>query len=315
MGYFYLDHQAPIPLTTFHGRCLARLLFLLTLCLACLSESAPAEARGHRASRHRPHVGRAHAKRLGARGRHARHTRHGRRHHGRHGINYVPHAASFLAAARRHLLHVGDVQTGKASWYGARYHGRLTSSGERFDKDGLTAAHLSLPFGTRVRVRNLTNDSSVIVRITDRGPFGRGRIVDVSEGAAHVLGLFEAGVAKVTMEVLPDESLAALPEPCFDQEDLPSQTPIALEQAPDTYYFLQAGAFQELAAAEAAAHKLLTEQPGLSVIISDEMVNGLTIHRVLAGRFTDRIEATLLCDRLKAHGVRADVRVMALAEG
>lgn len=298
---------------TFHGRLFARipfLLTLLTLCLASLTQSAPAEARGHRSSTHRTHVGKAHARKAVSRGRHARRAKH-RRHHGRHGINHVPHAAAYLAAARRHPLHVGDVQTGKASWYGARYHGRKTSSGERFDKDGLTAAHLSLPFGTRVLVRNLANDSSVIVRITDRGPFGRGRIVDVSEGAAHQLGIFAAGIAKVSMEVLPEE----LPEPCFDLEDLPAQTPIALEQAPDTYYFLQAGAYPELAAAEAAVRSLLHQQPGLSVVIADETVNGRILHRVLAGRFTDRIEAVLLRERLQAEGVAADVRVMALAEG
>ncbi len=169
----------------------------------------------------------------------------------------------------------------------------------------------------------------MIVRITDRGPFGRGRIVDVSEGAAHVLGLFEAGIAQVTMEVLPeagalpaempdstsDSSSGSQAEPCFDKEDLPSQTAIAFEQMPDTYYFLQAGAYADLATAEAAAHKLLADQPGLPVIISDENVNGQTIHRVLAGRFTDRIEATLLRDRLQVEGLSADVRVMALAEG
>ena len=314
MGYFYFNHQPTNHLKTFHDRFLARLpclLLLLIFCFAGLIGSAPAEARGHRSSGHRTHVGKAHGKRQADRGRHARPGRHHRRHRGRHIINYVPNAARYLAAARRHPLKVGDVQTGKASWYGARYHGRKTSSGERFDKDGLTAAHLSLPFGTRVRVRNLTNDSVVIVRITDRGPFGRGRIVDVSEGAAHLLGLFSAGIAKVEMEVLPEE----LPEPCFDAEDLPSMTPIALEQAPDTYYFLQAGAYQELAAAEAAVRTLLQEQPGLSVVISDETVNGLMLHRVLAGRFTDRIEAVLLRERLQANGVSADVRVMALAEG
>ncbi|MBC7448740.1 MAG: septal ring lytic transglycosylase RlpA family protein [Hymenobacteraceae bacterium] len=295
---------------TFHGRLFARILLLLTLCLAFLTESAPAIARGHHASAHRSHGARLHAKKSVSRGRHARRAK-PRRSRGRHGINHVRHAARYLAAARRHPLQVGDVQTGKASWYGSRYHGRKTSSGERFDKDALTAAHLSLPFGTRVRVRNLTNDSSVIVRITDRGPFGRGRIVDVSEGAARQLGIFSAGVAHVAMEVLPED----LPEPCFDAEDLPALTPIALEQAPDIYYFLQAGAYQEMTAAEAAVRELLTEQPGLSVVISDETVDGHVIHRVLAGRFTDRIEAILMRNRLQADGVAADVRQMLLAEG
>ena len=299
----------------FHGRLLSRLLVLLAFVFAFLSGSLTAEARRHRASGHRTHGVRVGSKHQAAHGRHAHRGRHQHQHHGhhrgRHVRNHVRNAARFLAAARRHPLHVGDVQTGKASWYGARYHGRTTSSGEIFDKDAYTAAHLSLPFGTLVRVRNLTNDSSVIVRITDRGPFGRGRVIDVSEGAAHQLGLFDAGVAKVTVEVLPDE----LPEPCFDMEDLPSLTPIALEQAPDTYYFLQAGAYQELGAAEAAVRGLLRVQPGMSVVISDETVGGQTIHRVLAGRFTDRLEAVLVRQRLQAGGMAVDVRTMSLTEG
>lgn len=303
---------------TFHGRFLARLLLLFTLCLAFLAEPAPAAARSHRSVTHRSQVGKLHAKKKVSRGRHARRAKHHRR-HGRRSVGRGRSAASYIAAARRHPLRVGDVQTGKASWYGARYHGRLTSSGERFNKDALTAAHLSLPFGTMVRVRNLTNDSAVVVRITDRGPFGPGRIVDVSEGAAHLLGLFDAGIARVTMEVLPEGSPEESPnsssEPCFDAEDLPQAAPVALEQAPDTYYFLQTRAYQELATAEAAARTLLTEQPGLPVVIADEIVNGLTVYRVLAGRFTDRIEAVLSRERLQATGVSADVRVMALAEG
>ncbi len=305
---------------TFHKHAVARLALLLTLLFAFVI-SLPTEAR-HQRKRPRSAkqltkkkaaaIGRHSSRKGSAVGhatRKAKAHRRGRR--GRRVTNYVPHAARYLAAAQRLKLGVGDVQTGKASWYGARYHGRTTSSGERFDKDALTAAHLSLPFGTRVRVRNLTNDSSVVVRITDRGPFGRGRIVDVSEGAARLLGIYSAGIAQVAMEILPE----ALPEPCFDAEDLPTLTPIALEQNPDTYYFLQAGAFQELAAAEAAVQALLVEQPGLRVVISDETVDGQTIHRVLAGRFTDRIEAVLVRTRLQADGHKADVRTMILAEG
>lgn len=294
-------------MNTFHGRLFARLLILLTLCIAILVDVPVAEARGHRGA-HRAHVGRTHTKP----GKHGKKKRSRGRHGKRHGINYVRHAGRYLAAARRHKLAVGDVQTGKASWYGARYHGRKTSSGERFDKDGLTAAHLSLPFGTRVRVRNLTNDSTLIVRITDRGPFGRGRIIDVSSAAAERLGFLSAGIAQVTMEVLPAEEA---PEPCFDADELPALTPIALEQTPDTYYFLQSGAYQELAAAEAAVKALLAASPNLPVVISDEVVNGHTVHRVLAGRFTDRIEAVLTRSRLQAAGMTADVRQISLTEG
>lgn len=97
----------------------------------------------------------------------------------------------------------GQTQSGKASWYGGKFHGRKTASGERFNKHQLTAAHRKLPFGTRVRVTNLGNGKSVVVRINDRGPFGnRGRIIDVSEAAAEALGMIQSGVARIEIEVL-----------------------------------------------------------------------------------------------------------------
>jgi rare lipoprotein A len=101
---------------------------------------------------------------------------------------------------------LGWEQTGEASWYGEPYHGRRTSNGERYDMHRLTAAHPSLPFGTRVRVTNLDNGRSVEVRINDRGPFKRGRIVDVSFAAARSLGAVGPGVIPVRLRVvgLPD---------------------------------------------------------------------------------------------------------------
>ena len=96
------------------------------------------------------------------------------------------------------------VQDGMASYYGARFAGRLTASGERFDPRALTAAHPELPFGTRVRVTNLDNGRSITVRINDRGPFASGRIVDLSWEAARVLDMLRRGVARVRLEVLQD---------------------------------------------------------------------------------------------------------------
>ncbi|MCY1288399.1 rare lipoprotein A [compost metagenome] len=92
--------------------------------------------------------------------------------------------------------------TGKASYYGRAHHGKKTASGERFDQHALTAAHRSLPFGTRVRVTNLNNDRSVVVRINDRGPYARGRIIDVSRQAAEQLGMLKAGVIPVRVQSL-----------------------------------------------------------------------------------------------------------------
>jgi rare lipoprotein A len=85
------------------------------------------------------------------------------------------------------------LETGIASWYGKRFHGRTTASGEAFDMHGLTAAHPKLPFGSWVRVRNMVNGLSVDVRINDRGPHIKRRVIDLSHGAAKALGLVQSG--------------------------------------------------------------------------------------------------------------------------
>ncbi|UVE18543.1 septal ring lytic transglycosylase RlpA family protein [Pseudomonas sp. LS44] len=98
---------------------------------------------------------------------------------------------------------LGDYRAeGKASYYGKRHHGKKTASGERFNQNALTAAHRSLPFGTRVQVTNLNNDKTVVVRINDRGPYARGRIIDVSRQAAEQLGMLRAGVVPVRVQSL-----------------------------------------------------------------------------------------------------------------
>jgi rare lipoprotein A len=96
----------------------------------------------------------------------------------------------------------GNVQKGLASWYGPEFHGKLTSNKEIYDMHDLTAAHPTLPFGTYVKVTNLDNGRSVVVRINDRGPFVKGRIIDLSYAAATKLGMGGAGVVPVVIEVL-----------------------------------------------------------------------------------------------------------------
>jgi rare lipoprotein A len=93
-------------------------------------------------------------------------------------------------------------QVGMASWYGGQFHGRTTASGEPFDMNAMTAAHRTLPFGTNVRVTNLDNGRSVVVRINDRGPYAKRRIIDLSRHAAEQLGFRKAGVAKVRVQVI-----------------------------------------------------------------------------------------------------------------
>lgn len=94
------------------------------------------------------------------------------------------------------------IKTGQASWYGPGFYGGRTANGERFQPHTLTAAHPYLPFGTKVRVTNLWNGRTAVVRINDRGPFHGGRVIDLAHGAANALGLISSGVAKVKLEVL-----------------------------------------------------------------------------------------------------------------
>ena len=97
---------------------------------------------------------------------------------------------------------VRTLGNGVASYYGRRFHGRRTANGERFNMRAMTAAHKTLPFGTKVKVTNARNGRSVIVRINDRGPFIRGRTIDLSRGAAEQIGMIASGHARVKMEVV-----------------------------------------------------------------------------------------------------------------
>jgi rare lipoprotein A len=111
-------------------------------------------------------------------------------------IRPVPTASNLIASA-------GRVTTGQASWYGPGFFGNRTASGEVLRPGTLTAAHRTLPFGTMVRVTNLWNGRSAVVRINDRGPFHGRRVIDLAHGAAHELGLTASGIADVKLEVLP----------------------------------------------------------------------------------------------------------------
>lgn len=95
------------------------------------------------------------------------------------------------------------IQRGIASWYGPRFHGRATASGERYDMNDLTAAHPSLPFGTKVGVRNTRTGREVVVKINDRGPFSKNRIIDLSYAAAREVGVVAPGTAAVELYLVP----------------------------------------------------------------------------------------------------------------
>lgn len=111
-------------------------------------------------------------------------------------------AASFTHAAKKAQQNVGI-----ASWYGEDFHGRKTASGEIFDMHDMTAAHPKLPLGSMVRVTNLENGKDAILRITDRGPYAGGRILDVSKSAAGCLGFIDSGMTRVRIDVLKGKDL------------------------------------------------------------------------------------------------------------
>jgi rare lipoprotein A len=150
----------------------------------------------HHGKRHatRHHTGKSrHARRHAHHGRYAErraHSRHERRTARRHGPAWTRHVLGYSH---------GGGRTGIASYY---WQGQRVASGGRFNPDGMTAAHRTLPFGTRVRVTHMGNGRSVTVRINDRGPFVAGRIIDLSRGAARVIGMTAQGVARVMVEVL-----------------------------------------------------------------------------------------------------------------
>jgi len=148
------------------------------------------------------------------------------------------------------------VEEGLASWYGGKFHGRLTSSGEVFDTHGSTAAHRTLPFGTVVRVTNLENGKSSVVKINDRGPFVEGRIIDLSFATAQALDMVNQGVARVSVEIV----------------ELPSEV-----------YHVQVGAFG-IEANAAKAQKTL-ERAGFLVAIER---TPLGITRVLASGLAEK---------------------------
>ena len=112
----------------------------------------------------------------------------------------APLLTGCAASSSRNTARGGAVsESGVASYYAHKYHGRTTASGERFNMNDMTAAHKTLPFGTRVRVTNVSNGKSVTVRINDRGPFVKGRVIDLSLAAAKKLDMVNAGLAEVQL--------------------------------------------------------------------------------------------------------------------
>jgi len=197
---------------------------------------------------------------------------------------------------------VGFVEMGVASWYGHPYHGRRTSNGETYDMEQLTAAHLQLPFNTVVRVTNLATDLSVDVRVNDRGPFSKDRIVDLSRAAARQIGMIGDGTAMVRLEVM--EAPGGLPDP------LPL-TDIVVSRAADCgsepYYGAQVGSFTDIENAERMEGKMRLAY-GAAVILTAQSAEGQPIYRVVVGAASSGDDLESLRRRLMDDGIDSFVQ-------
>jgi rare lipoprotein A len=185
---------------------------------------------------------------------------------------------------------VGSAEEGLASWYGPPYHGRQAADGEIYDMEKLTAAHRTMPFNTWVRVTNLSNDRSVDVRITDRGPFVDGRIIDLSKAAARQIELLGPGVGRVRLQVI------AAPHP---DTDVVSGKLTASPDAPVTlgdFYAVQIGAYSVHESAERLRSKF-TEEYGTAQLVV--RTGDRPLWRVLVGKTSSVAEAQDLAARLQ----------------
>ena len=196
----------------------------------------------------------------------------------------------------------GHVERGLASWYGPGFHAERTSSGEPYDMYAMTAAHKTLPIPCFVRVTNLENGRSVVVRVNDRGPFVGDRIIDLSYTAAWKLDMLRAGTAKVEIRVLePGRSAPPPPVVAAATPAAPVAAPIAAPTASGGR-LLQVGAFGSRANADALVTRLQASGIG-GASVSEASVGGRTVFRVRVGPVTDGEQATQLADRLRAFGI------------
>jgi rare lipoprotein A len=195
----------------------------------------------------------------------------------------------------------GYQERGVASWYGKKFHGNLTSNREVYDMYEMTAAHKTLPLPTYVRVRNLRNDKSVIVRVNDRGPFVHNRIIDLSYAAAIKLDMIADGTSLVEVTAI------NLDEPARDRparKPTPPASPDAAGSgaAYPHAIFVQVGAFGERANAERRLDAL--SQAGIDGgFIHEEMVSGRRLYRVRIGPVADVVQYDVLVDELENIGI------------
>ncbi len=208
----------------------------------------------------------------------------------------------------------GYQERGVASWYGKKFHGNLTSNREPYDMYAMTAAHKSLPLPTYVRVRNLRNNKSVVVRVNDRGPFVHNRIIDLSYAAALKLDMVKDGTSLVEVTAISfdkppgdrpvrQSSPAERPPADRPQGGLPQDDPVPSQpRVSENLIFVQVGAFGERANAERRLG--LLSHAGISdAFVHEEQVNGGTLYRVRIGPVADVVQYDVLVEELENIGI------------
>jgi len=212
---------------------------------------------------------------------------------------------SYVVFGKRYYVKessAGFTQKGIASWYGTKFHGRRTSSGEPYDMFAMTAAHKTLPLPTYLEVTNLRNNKRVIVKANDRGPFHENRIIDLSYAAATRLGIAASGTGLVEIRAL--NPAAPIPQPA---QPVQASTPAANDtEIPNMY--LQIGAFASQTNAQ-GLHTRLHDAAFKRASITEVSPNGNTVYRVRIGPLATVDEADQLVDQLAALGIK-DTRVV-----
>jgi rare lipoprotein A len=194
--------------------------------------------------------------------------------------------AFYEVAGRRYAVlpsAIGYVEEGVASWYGPDFHGGRTATGETYDMNAMTGAHPTLPLPTWVRVTNLDNGRSVVVRLNDRGPFAKDRVIDLSRAAAEQLDMVRKGTARVEVR------------------SLASGSAVTAAPAAGPAYYAQAGAFSSRANADALAARL-TAAGIAGVSVAESTVDGRTVFRVRAGPAAGFAEFDALAERMRLAG-------------
>lgn len=195
----------------------------------------------------------------------------------------------------------GQIQTGKASFYADKFEGTPTASGEKYRHNRMTAAHKSLPFGTKVRVTNTANNKSVEVTINDRGPYVEGRVIDLSKSAAEKLGFVNQGLADVKLEVIdPGDGKTSDPIKTVDNVRVEEQEfyELGISRLKPKGFGVQIGTYQELVNLMRLSDNLKNSYKK-QVTVQVKILNGIKYYGLILGQFSSRVKAEQFRAELK----------------